>query len=355
MSILKDSPVNKILVVGAQSSYAIENHYITYLKKMGFEVRTFFAQNYFLDFYKKNILNKIVYRSGLSLILNKINKNLIQVFDEIKPDVVLIFKGMEVMESTLLYFKANNSKLINYNPDHPFVFHSRGSGNNNVKKGIRHYDIYATYSNVIKAELQETYNLHSYWLPFGFELNKNKFKEFGNEKEIDEICFVGAPDKERTAFIKTIVESELPMNVYGPLWHKWLKPSKYLRIHNAVYNDDLWRVLRKYRVQLNLLRPHNRNSHNMRSFEVPAVGGIMLAPRTDEHLKFFEEDKEAFYFQNQNECITRLRYLLKMNTNDIGIVRENARNRSIKSKYTYQNRTAQLITLLSNTHPTSQL
>ena len=43
------------------------------------------------------------------------------------------------------------------------------------------------------------------------------------------------------------------------------------------------------------MRIHNPDSHNMRSFEVPGVGGIMVAPDTKEHRIFFEVGKEIFY------------------------------------------------------------
>ena len=56
-----------------------------------------------------------------------------------------------------------------------------------------------------------------------------------------------------------------------------------------VESSDFWKVLRKYRVQLNLMRPHNLDSHNMRSIEVPAVGGIGLFPDTPDHERFFEK------------------------------------------------------------------
>ncbi|WP_457825271.1 glycosyltransferase family protein, partial [Staphylococcus aureus] len=67
------------------------------------------------------------------------------------------------------------------------------------------------------------------------------------------------------------VEAGLPIDVYGLNWDRHLAPSPLLRLNGFVSGDDLLRTLRRYRVQLNVFRPHNGGSHNMRSFEVPAA------------------------------------------------------------------------------------
>lgn len=334
---------SKILIIGSASDYAIESFYIAHFKDFDLSVETFFAQNLFLEYYHKNILNKILYRIGFSNILTKINSELIHFFNTVKPDIVVVFKGMEVKATTLAYFKKEGVKLINYNPDHPFIFHGKGSGNKNVKKGIKLYDLYATYSKSIKEQIENIYKVKSFWLPFGYELDEENYINYKNEIEINEVCFVGNPDKQRALFINKLVADKIPVNVYGNDWNKWVKPSSDLKIFKPVYHDELWKTIRKYRIQLNLFRPHNVGSHNMRSFEVPAVGGIMLAPKTDEHMFFFDENTEAFYFKDLNDCTKKIKDILSMEKDEVNKIRLNARNRCLISNYSYKHRAAQLM------------
>ncbi|HLY70249.1 MAG TPA: glycosyltransferase, partial [Puia sp.] len=104
------------------------------------------------------------------------------------------------------------------------------------------------------------------------------------------------------------------------------------------YGDEFWKTLRRYRVQLNLMRIHNINSYNMRSFEIPAVGGIMIAPDTPEHRMFFENGKEAIFFKNSGECLEKINCVLDLTTDDANQIRNNARHRSISSGYSYKDR-----------------
>ena len=72
----------KILVVGSDKIYAIENFYAIYLRELGIEVFHFSAQSIFYDFYQKDIINKLLFKSGLSTIYKKINEQFINTVDD---------------------------------------------------------------------------------------------------------------------------------------------------------------------------------------------------------------------------------------------------------------------------------
>ena len=340
----------KILIVGADSNYAIESYYVKYLKNIlgTNNIEIFKSQNIFLEYYNKNICHKLIYRLGFSTIFKKINSQLLDRINNFQPEVVLIFKGMEIFPSTLKIIKSRKIKLINYNPDHPFQFHGRGSGNKNVLKGITYYDLYLTYSKIIQTQLKQKFHVKTGWLPFGFELAEQEYDSIQNIVEENRVCFLGNPDKERADFIYALSQNNIPVTVYGHDWDKWIKENNNLNIQGAVYQKEFWQVIRNYRVQLNLFRPHNFNSHNMRSFEVPAAGGIMLARLTDEHTLFFEADKEAFYFKDFAQCLQKCQVLLNLSKIDAHKIRVAARKRSISSDYSYQNRAKQLIEIIKS-------
>jgi spore maturation protein CgeB len=54
----------------------------------------------------------------------------------------------------------------------------------------------------------------------------------------------------------------------------------------------------------------NRDEHTMRTFEIPACGGFMLAARTHDHLTFLREDEEAAFFGSVDELVEKtVKYL----------------------------------------------
>lgn len=328
---------NKILLVGSNSKYAIEKFYFKELNQQGFDVRFFDSRSDFNSYYNKSVINKLIYRFGFSSILQSINTKLRREFDNFSPDLVLVFKGMEIYPKTLQYFKLKGSMLVNYNPDHPFIFHGRGSGNKNVEQSIELYDLYATYSKKIQREIEENYKIKSYYLPFGYDSDTFlKVAKATEVTEVNAVCFVGVPDRYRANFLSKIIAAGLQVHVYGPNWGDWLDKDKNLTIHKAVYDYDFIRILRKYRVQLNLMRPHNKDSHNMRSFEIPAAGGIMLAPITEEHMLFFENKYEAFFFDSFENCLELMNKIQKMSIEESMNFRTRAIERCQKSDYSYQ-------------------
>ncbi len=328
----------RILVVGSDNKYAIENFYVKHLRELGIDVRHFAAQGLFYEYYERSIVNKIIFRLGLSTIYNRINLQFKKWVMEFQPDVIWIFKGMEIFPSSLVWAKKRNIKLVNYNPDNPFLFSGRGSGNKNVTLSLGLYDLYLTYNLSIKKELERRFSAPVDYLPFGFEISEEIYEDCARQEEILKACFLGNPDKQRAAVIMELAEKGIEMDVYGHNWPAFIKHPN-LAAHEPVYETELWRTLRKYRVQLNLMRPHNPDSHNMRSFEVPGIGGIAVMPATPEHVQFFENGREAFFFNSAEECSSIIKKILELPASSADEIRKRARQRSVESGYSYAART----------------
>ena len=327
----------KILVVGSDKVYAIENLYVQHLRAIGEEVIHFPAQSIFYDNYNRSLLNKVLFKAGISGIYRQINRQLIDTIKTTMPDLIWIFKGMEIFPDTLRWARSRGIKLVNYNPDNPFIFSGKGSGNKNVTDSVALFDLHFTYNLNIKEELERKFKIPVAYLPFGFEVPDDLYQRCREQEEIGKCCFLGNPDKDRASFILKMADAGLPFDLYGNDWNKFVQHAN-ITIYSPIYGDDLWRTLYRYRVQLNLMRLHNPGSHNMRSFEVPGIGGILLAPRTNEHSLFFTEGKEVFLYSDAGEAIAQAVYLLGLSSADAGAVRSAARERSVISGYAYRGR-----------------
>ena len=332
----------KLLIVGSDKIFSIENFYYKYLKELGVDVKCFTAQSIFYDYYYNgNIVTKVLFKLGLSNIYKKINTQFKQIVSDFKPEIIWVFKGMEITPESLKWAKQQGIKLINYNPDNPFIFSGKGSGNLNITKSISLYDLHFTYNLEIQKQLKKIYQANTAYLPFAFDVSKDIFEECSNEKEIVKVCFLGNPDKKRAKFILHLAEKGVMIDVFGNEWNKFIT-HKNIITYPPIYADEQWKTLRKYRVQINLLRIHNEDSHNMRTFEVPGIGGIQLAPYTIEHKIFFEDGKEIFLFKNIDECISKIKYLLTLTSYQANQLRIFARNASIDKKHNYKDRSLQV-------------
>ena len=166
----------KVFIVGSDKVYAIENFYVKYLRKLGIQVFHFPSQSLFYDYYQKNVFNKVVYRSGLSSVLKDINRSFRNKIEAFGPDIIWVFKGMEIYPGSLEWVRSKRIPLVNYNGDSPFIFSGKGSGNENVSNAIGLYDLFLTYNREDKKQM-ETRNIQSEILPFGFDLEDELFEE----------------------------------------------------------------------------------------------------------------------------------------------------------------------------------
>ncbi|MFT3679153.1 MAG: glycosyltransferase [Ferruginibacter sp.] len=339
----------KIYIVGSDKVYAIENFYVRYLRELGVEVFHFPAQSIFYDYYHKNIFNKVIFKAGLSQVIKQIASRFKKTVETFRPDVIWVFKGMELAPETLRWAKQKGIKLVNFNGDSPFVFSGKGSGNSYVSDSIPLYDLHLTYNSWVKNKMEATFHIPAEILPFGFDIPDELYRKCTEQKEVVKACFLGNPDKHRGDFLQQLAAEGVELDVYGNFWNNYLD-HKNIKVFEPAYGDDFWLTLRRYRVQLNLMRPHNPDTHNMRSFEVPGVGGIQLATDTDDHKTYFTPGSEIFIYKDLGDCVTQVRKILALSQSAADAVRQNARERSLDSGYTYKARAAQALEKISKVY-----
>lgn len=302
---------------------------------------------------------RLINRLFPALLIWKMDKLFVEQIESFRPTVILIFKGMEISKRSLKLARDKGIKLANFNFDHPYDFFSRGTGNRFVKEAIPYYDLHISYSSLIAAELRAKFHVSAAWIPFGFHITAEQYDLVvrENRPEIKRLCFVGNPDNLRVQILGELMNKGLPVDVYGFNWEKHFQSNELLTIYspmrpNTFWADPLefWKVLRQYRVQLNFFRPHNEGSHNLRTFEVPAVGGILLTPESAEQKMFFEDGQEIFFYSGFDSLLEQCRILMSADAKWIRNIRQNARNKSISKDYSYGRRTRDLIHLLEGLH-----
>ena len=339
----------RILIVGSNAEGAIELFYQKHLANtMGVSIQLFPSQSLLYLYLSDSIFNRISLRFGNIKILKEINYKLINFVFSFKPDIVWVFKGMEILPDTIRKIKELGILVGNYNPDNPFIFTGRGSGNSNIKESLTLYDFHFTYNQDVLNRLIKLRRTNVFYLPFGFEIEDTVSDEIILQPELhNTLCFIGNGDSEREKFIRGIVARNIPIHIYGSNWK--LLPSKNLRVFPQVTGIDFWRTIRAYRVQLNLMRIHNLNSHNMRSFEIPAIGGIQLAPDTIEHRLLLPKTSN-YLFSDLDSCVKICNQLFNTPLEQIKQIRNSARKEILHSNASYFYRAKYVYEVFNNLH-----
>ena len=335
----------KICIVGSSGKYAIERHYISGLKSQNIDCVLIGVQQHFLEYYHKSIFNKIQYRLGLSGILKRGNKIVSEQIRKFEPDVIWVFKGMEILPKTLKQWRKAGYTLVCYNPDHPFVFSGLGSGNSNVTESINIYNHHFTYSPEIRERLHQNGQKSVSMLPFGFDsLAIQNRKEIKGRKH-DRLCFIGNADRFRKEKVLKLCAAGVKIDVYGIGWDT---SHELLKIEGPVYDDDYWTTAAKYLIHLNVFRPHNIRSHNMRTFEIPAIGSVLISPYTKQQTEFFESEKEMFFYESDDDLVQTCKKVLQLDSKALIEVGNSARQKSLSADYSYLSLSKKVITLLKS-------
>ncbi|MGD9614953.1 MAG: glycosyltransferase [Alphaproteobacteria bacterium] len=124
-----------------------------------------------------------------------------------------------------------------------------------------------------------------------------------------DVLFVGGADRDRIAFITQFLQSGLSVALVGGYWQR----CRATRRHALGLQppEVVARLTASARINLCLVRRANRDGHVMRSFEIAALGGVMLAEDTEEHREIFGPNGQAVvYFRTPDEAAVRARALL---------------------------------------------
>ena len=134
------------------------------------------------------------------------------------------------------------------------------------------------------------------------------------ERELfaSDVCFVGTWIPGRGECIKKLLEKGIPVSIWGDRWQKskeWSYIKKMWRGPGTYSGDNYVKILKTSKICLCLLIMGDL--HTVRSVEIPAVGALLCAERTMEHLQMYEEGKEAVFWDDADECANICRELLE--------------------------------------------
>jgi spore maturation protein CgeB len=187
------------------------------------------------------------------------------------------------------------------------------------------------------------------YLPFGYD-PELFFPEEVTEADAQlnpvDMLFVGGADRDRAPIIEEIAAAGFKLALYGGYWERYPR----LKGHHLgqATPPTLRRATSVAAINICLVRRANRDGHVMRSFEIPAIGGFMLAEDTREHREILgPEGRCVLYFASVAEAIAKARWALK-NPIERRRMAQAAHQRIVTGNNTYKHRLEQMLATARN-------
>lgn len=329
-SSLVGNRVSRILLVGSTRQGSLENAYFRALSRVGQDVSIYDLDTDRYFFRGSSLLVRALNNKVVAKLAGRRAESQFQRFlsgQGGRFEAIVVFKGAELSRGALdaARARAGEAIWINLNPDDPLNVASKGSTNRNILRALDFYDVYCTWT----VSLVEKLLLHGCRrvevIPFGYDVQFHRPPESGIAIQPGVVSFIGAWDKDREAALTSLREFDL--RVYGLGWDRVHRRSS-LRgriIARNLYGNELAIAIANAAASINLLRPQNRNSHNMRSFEIPAVGGLMLVGRNAEHEAILPDGRACLMYEDMTELRERLRMAIADPKSSYAIRQEGAK------------------------------
>ncbi len=279
------------------------------LNKMGHNAVMFDWKLYFNSKYYPQIINSLKNKVFLKAIEFKLNNDLKNIVNNNKFDLLLVMRGDHIFPETLKFIKTRIGKIVNWNTDD--LFNDLNSSNL-IKNSIEFYDIHFSPRKSLKNEYlnkgAKAFENLDWYYRYGLDYKDVLDFEFSYSHES---TFIGSWSERRQLFISELKNEKV--NVYGWGWNKKVNISEYINwnlspsITIKQMHDEFYRS----KININLLTVENRDSSNLRNFEIPSSGGFQLSERSDEILDLFKEDKEIVCFSSSDELKDKYLYYLK--------------------------------------------
>ncbi len=312
----------RVLLVGDLNDYAKGYAEARAMRALGLEVMALShtviggAERGHPDF---SLRYRIAHKLGYELDVTGINRRLLEAARGFEPDVAWIEKGNMIRPRTLGALKRGRPglRLAAYSDDDMYLAHNRSRY---FTAGLALYDCVFTTkaANAEPGELaamgaRRVVLVDKAFDPrqhFPMALSDGDVAEYGCD-----VGFIGSYEAERGAALLHLATNGIPVRVWGNGWDNMPGSHPGLRLAlEPVVNTEAAlsysKCISATRINLGFLRKLNRDLHSDRSVEIPACGGFLLAERTADHLRLFEEGDEAAYFGSPEELLAKVRHYL---------------------------------------------
>lgn len=243
----------------------------------------------------------------------RMNAEFVATVRDLRPDVILLLKAETLYESALREVKETYGPvLLQWYPDGPFNTENRNATRDSIAS-IPLFDIYYIYAKSLMDPLRAAGAGRVEYLPFCYDPAMLKppavVAAADREKYATSAVFAGTWEPMREWWLEKIADMDLA--VWGNMWEHVAEgtPLRARWRGNAVYGEEISKLFAVSKIHLNFLREQNRDSHNVRTLEIPGFGGFLLTQRSREQAEeLYVEGREIACFETPEELREKITY-----------------------------------------------
>lgn len=240
-----------------------------------------------------------------------------------QPDLILIADLFYFSDYLLSALDESSAKKVHWIGD---FFDERLLKSKNV------IDLYCFTDSSFVQDAQQLGLEKTAYLPLAF--NPDVFFADKTPKK-DRLLFIGAWSQDRQELIEQI---PVRLTIYGKGWHQLQKADCIIHPHNIPLTE-VAQLYRQHKFVLNVINKNNiRQGMNMRCFEAPACGCILVSEYVKDLELVFDTQEEIICFSNPEELKSKLNQ---------PIIRSEAGLAKVRESHTYAKRIQTLISLVN--------
>ena len=291
------------------------------------------------------ILRAILWRFGDRRLpwMHRFSKSVVAACRQLGPELLIATGAAPLDEATLRALRAMGIVCVNYSTDDPWNPTLRAFWH---LRGLPEYDAVFTTRRANVSGFADIGCGNVYYLPFAYDEWLVNRQPASFDEPAPDVLFVGGADRDRAAFMGEFLHAGPPVALVGGYWERFPAMRPYALGQQAP--EKLCALTAAAKVNLCLVRRANRDGHVMRSFEIAAAGGCMLAEDTAEHRDIFGPDGEAvIYFRSPREAAERARSLLADPTERARLSAA-VKTRMSRGAHTYRDRLISILSVAGN-------
>lgn len=310
----------RLLLIGPSAYGQLPSSYGRSFERQGWDVFNFDYERAYFEaaWYAQN---RYWRRALRSFLWNRLNRATIEVARCVKPDLVVAIKAAYLDPETIFRVRAElGVPFVNFYPDNPYCGVSWVPGHASAQRydlleAFRQYSALWIWERGLAERLRRD-GVQAACLPFGVDPDLFYPKPGGSGEKCEEcrgahqIVFLGQCRSKRRAHVKAVRRHDVAL--WGEGWsHPFFIRTGAHRAHrNPSYGEACAKVYSSAAACLNILDDLNMPGHNMRTFEIPASGGVMLSSYTKEQDEFFPENEAAMYYRHPSELDEKIQQLV---------------------------------------------
>lgn len=284
----------KILIYGENWPGTLPQLLFADLVKRGFVVEIFDFTDILPGISNRSVLERVQRKLFSEFFTAKICTEFLKRVEVFSPDLVIISKGLHLGLETLEKIRLRGIALVNYNPDD---FFNMKNSSASLIEAMGSYDLIVSSRDHLFQKYREHGARQLLYLDWYFVPDLH----FDHQKvKTIPASFVGSWSPSREEFIGHL---KMTFSIWGGGWEKSSRAFKRLHnVQNSILNQlEMSTVFCSSRFNLNLLTHENSDFSNLRFFEVPASGGLLLTERNSFATRYLLDRQECLMFSSVEE------------------------------------------------------